>query len=223
MKSEIISGLIGPPKAPAYFSFLESNAPGPFLSSARGERQGKAVDNETWESLERADYLFRKMARRFVKERDRVNIEGITLPGMLILHKIIRDGEQRLGDLAEQLDFTSGAITALSDKLEAKGYVVRRRKEDDRRTVLLDITAKGREMYDRNGNIGARCTKLLFAGFTMEELERQNRFFERIIANLEGFADTLLELAERNASASDAKDAEQKQGRAVNKSNYLSY
>jgi DNA-binding MarR family transcriptional regulator len=66
----------------------------------------------------------------------------------LILHKIIREGEQRLGSLAEQLDFTSGAITALSDKLETGGYTVRKRKEDDRRTVLLGITDKGREMYD---------------------------------------------------------------------------
>ncbi|MCZ4150673.1 MarR family transcriptional regulator, partial [Escherichia coli] len=104
------------------------------------------MEKETWEQLTRADDLFRKMVRRFVKERDRVSVEGVTLPAMLILQKIIRDGEQRLGDLAEQMDFTSGAITALSDKLEAAGYTVRRRKEDDRRTVLLDITAKGREM-----------------------------------------------------------------------------
>lgn len=157
------------------------------------------MTEEQWEQLEEADYLFRKMVRRFVKERDRVSVAGITLPGMLILHKIIREGEQRLGDLAGQLDFTSGAITALSDKLEAGGYTVRRRKEDDRRTVLLDITAKGREVAERNSNIGARCITLLFEGFTEEELELQSRFYERIISNLEGFSDTLLELAQQNA------------------------
>lgn len=56
--------------------------------------------------------------------------------------------------LAEELDFTSGAITALSDKLEAGGYTVRKRKEGDRRTVMLDITDKGREMVELN--IGSR-------------------------------------------------------------------
>lgn len=69
------------------------------------------MSDRDWEALERTDWLFRKMVRRFVKERDRISVEGISLPGMLILHKIIREGEQRLGDLAEQLDFTSGAIT----------------------------------------------------------------------------------------------------------------
>lgn len=176
-----------------------------------------------WERLEEADFLFRKMVRRFVKERDRVNVGGITLPGMLILHKIIREGEQRLGDLAGQLDFTSGAITALSDKLEAGGYTVRRRKEDDRRTVLLDITAKGREMAERNSNIGARCITLLFEGFTEEELEQQSRFYERIISNLEGFSDTLLKLAEHNTQLPAPPCPEQKPRRTATESNYLSY
>lgn len=144
------------------------------------------------------------------------------MPGMLILHTIIRDGEQRLGDLAEQLDFTSGAITALSDKLEAGGYTVRRRKEDDRRTVLLDITARGREMAERNGNIGARCIMLLFEGFTEEELEQQSRFYQRMIGNLEGFSETLLELAQQNAAIPVPAKPEQKP-RPGTKSNYLSY
>lgn len=180
------------------------------------------MEDNPWERLEEADHLFRKMVRRFVKERDRVSVEGISLPGMLILQKIIRDGEQRLGDLAEQLDFTSGAITALSDKLEAGGYTVRRRKEDDRRTVLLDITAKGREMVERNGNIGARCITLLFEGFTDEELEQQSRFYERVIGNLEGFSDTLLKLVQQNAEIPVPQEPEQKP-RAEVKKNYLSY
>lgn len=180
------------------------------------------MSEKSWERLEEADFLFRKMVRRFVKERDRVSVEGIALPGMLILQKIIREGEQRLGDLAEDLDFTSGAITALSDKLEAAGYTVRRRKEDDRRTVLLDITDKGREMVERNGNIGARCITLLFGGFTEEELALQNQFHERIIRNLEGFSDTLLNLAQQNAEVPVPPVPEQKLPGAAKK-NYLSY
>ncbi|WP_268748805.1 hypothetical protein [Paenibacillus sp. FSL R7-269] len=124
--------------------------------------------------------------------------------------------------MAEQLDFTSGAITALSDKLEAGGYTVRRRKEDDRRTVLLDITARGREMAERNGNIGARCIMLLFEGFTEEELEQQSRFYQRMTGNLEGFSETLLELARQNATIPVPAEPEQKR-RGGTKSSYLSY
>lgn len=181
------------------------------------------MSDERWEQLEKADWLFRKMVRRFVKERDRITVEGISLPGMLILHKIIREGEQRLGDLAEQLDFTSGSITALSDKLEAGGYTVRRRKEDDRRAVLLDITNKGREMYERNSNIGTRCIMLLFEGFTEEQLELNSQFFEQIIRNLDNFSVILLELAQQNTEDTVPHFPEQKLQQAEMKSNYLSY
>jgi MarR family transcriptional regulator, organic hydroperoxide resistance regulator len=195
--------------------------PGAFFCWLMEEGRERMTD-EKWERLEEADWLFRKMVRRFVKERDRVNVEGIALPGMLILNKIIREGEQRLGDLAEQLDFTSGAITALSDKLEKGGYTVRRRKEDDRRTVLLDITAKGRELVQRNSNVGARCITLLFEGFTEEELAQQSRFYERMIGNLEGFSDTLLELARQNTEAA-AAHPEQKPRKTAPENKYLSY
>ncbi len=34
------------------------------------------MDKETWEQLTIVDDLYRKMVRRFVKERDRVSVEG---------------------------------------------------------------------------------------------------------------------------------------------------
>ncbi|WP_025688907.1 MarR family winged helix-turn-helix transcriptional regulator [Paenibacillus zanthoxyli] len=177
-----------------------------------------------WDVLEEADWLFRKMVRRFMKERDRINIEGVALPGMMILHKIIREGEQRLSDLAEQLDLTSGAITALCNKLDAAGYTIRRHKEGDRRTVLLSITDKGRAMFERNRSVGSRCIMLLFEGFEQEELTVQNRAFEKVIGNLEGFSEAILELAKQNTDEAPAPGvSERKQSRVSTQPRYLTY
>ncbi|MGW9128830.1 MarR family transcriptional regulator [Paenibacillus chitinolyticus] len=141
---------------------------------------------------EEADWLFRRLVRKFVKERDKISIEGIALPGMLILNSIQSQGEQRLGELAEQLDFTSGAVTALCDKLEAGGYAVRKRSESDRRSIALDITDKGRELLRRNGGLSAHMIGILFGGFTPEELERQIVFSRRLLEKLDGFAEAVL-------------------------------
>ncbi len=149
--------------------------------------------------LEEADWFFRKMVRRFVKERDKISVEGVTLPGLMVLHKLIKEGEQRLGDLAEELDLTSGAITALCDRLEELEFAVRRRSREDRRAVVLDITAKGRAVFLRNRNIGQRCITVLFGGFSEEELNEQIRYFRRITGNLQHFSETILRLAEENA------------------------
>jgi DNA-binding MarR family transcriptional regulator len=139
--------------------------------------------------LEEVDSLFRTLVRRFVKERDKVSIEGISLPGMLILNSILRDGERRLGELAEQLDFTSGAITALCDKLEAGGYAVRKRSPEDRRSVVLDITEKGKELLARTRGTGSYMIDKLFGSFTREELEAQSKFYSKLIEQLDGFAE----------------------------------
>lgn len=179
-----------------------------------------------WSRLEEIDWLFRRMVRKFVKERDKVTVEGIALPGVLILHKVVRDGEQKLGDLAEELDLTSGAITALCDKLEKKGFALRRRMETDRRTVLLDITEEGRRMLDRNREVGRLCITLLFDNFTEQELDSQKAAFTQITDNLEQFAETILKLPEQSSkqlSSTDSTSRSQAAREVPTKSHFLSY
>lgn len=187
------------------------------------------MENLSPHYLEEADWLFRKMVRKFVKERDKITIEGITLPGLMILNKVIHEGEQRLGDLAEELDFTSGAITALCDKLEERDFAVRRRVPEDRRTVLLDITDQGREMYARNQNIGHRCISIMFDGISEEALIAQSGLFRQIINNLEQFSGKILELAKANGEQANAplmqEEASEQSKPTKTKENpyYLSY
>ncbi|MEY8352670.1 MarR family transcriptional regulator [Lachnospiraceae bacterium 54-53] len=124
-------------------------------------------------------------------------VGGISLPSLLILHKIIRDGPQPLGELAEQLDFTTGAVTAVCDNLEQK-KLARRIRGTDRRRIFLDITKEGRELFERHRNIGPCSISLLFDGFTGEMLDQQLAVCRKIIQNLENYSGTLMELTEEN-------------------------
>jgi len=148
------------------------------------------------------------MVRKFVKERDKISVEGVSLPGLMILNKIIRDGEQKLSDLAEQLDFTSGAITAICDKLERFGFAVRKRMAEDRRTILLDITDEGRAMLKRQANIGRCGMQLLFAGFSQMELQVQKEIYRVLNRNLNGFSERILSLAQENAQREEPPENE---------------
>ncbi|MGX4587627.1 MarR family transcriptional regulator [Paenibacillus chitinolyticus] len=161
------------------------------------------MHEKDWALYEEADWLFRRLVRKFVKERDKISVEGITLPGMLILNSINREGEQRMGELAEQLDFTSGAVTALCDKLEAGGFAVRKRSESDRRSVALDITDKGRELLRRNSGLSGHMIDILFGGFSPEELAHQIAFSRRLLEKLEGFAEAVLTYPGEDVEADD--------------------
>ncbi|WP_251035887.1 MarR family winged helix-turn-helix transcriptional regulator [Paenibacillus sp. ISL-20] len=154
-------------------------------------RERSDMEEQDWDLLEEADWHFRKVVRRFVKERDKISVEGISLPGLLILNTIFRDGEQRLGELAEQLDFTSGAVTAICDKLETSGFAIRRRSKTDRRAIALDITEAGRQMLQRNENVGGYMIELIFGAFSHEELREQIHYFKRLNEHLEGFSDSV--------------------------------
>jgi MarR family transcriptional regulator, organic hydroperoxide resistance regulator len=188
------------------------------------------MEDTSKRSMEETDWLFRRMVRKFVKERDKILVEGVTLPGMMIMRKLAMYGEQRMGELAAEMDLTSGAITAICDRLEELGYAVRSRPKEDRRTVVLSITEKGRDMFERNRNIGGRCVSILFDCFTEEELRQQTEFYRILYTKLEHFSETILQLAESNAAGqtkllqpTEKKETTGNLDMSPQKNNYLSY
>lgn len=150
------------------------------------------------QKLQELDHLFRKAVRKFVKERDKIFIEGISLPALMILRKIFIFGEQRLSDLADDLDLSSGAITAQCDKLEKHGLAERHRYKDDRRTIYLRISAQGQEFVKRHSNIGPIHANILFQGFDESELELMHSICIRVIQNLDGLCEKITKVAKQN-------------------------
>ncbi|GEM30978.1 putative HTH-type transcriptional regulator YcgE [Nocardia neocaledoniensis NBRC 108232] len=68
---------------------------------------------------------------------------GITVTDLSCLNLLSMEGPLTPGELARHVGITrGGAVTAMIDRLERSGYVARRRDPDDRRRVLVEITAK---------------------------------------------------------------------------------
>jgi DNA-binding MarR family transcriptional regulator len=90
-----------------------------------------------------------------------------------IVHRAGRIGA---GRLAREAGLTTGALTAVVDRLEEKGYLRRVPDPGDRRRVLIEVT----ELMDRRatelwGRLGERGTPLL-AELSIAELEAVLRF-----------------------------------------------
>ena len=160
------------------------------------------------EYLVELDHVFRKMVRKFVKERDKIIVEGITLPGFMILRKILVAGKQRLSDLADELDLSSGAITAQCDKLEENGLAERIRYKEDRRTIYLDITTEGKSLLKRYEKLGKTNMGIMFDGLTEQELKQQLHITKRILENIEGMSDKMLQAIEHYAQQSKQLEEE---------------
>ena len=78
-----------------------------------------------------------------VGERARSQCRGAALPGLL------HDGPQPAGAIAAATGLTPAAVTALVDRLEARGLLTRKRSDEDRRKVIIEATEKAAEMGER--------------------------------------------------------------------------
>ena len=70
---------------------------------------------------------------------------GLSLPDFLTLRELEAKPVTLTG-LSALLGVTPAAITDRADRLETRGFVLRRRDASDRRLVYLEITPKGRAL-----------------------------------------------------------------------------
>lgn len=88
--------------------------------------------------------LFNNILR--IEERALQDIEGhdLSVTEMHTLEAIGTEGERSMSEAAKKLNITVGTLTTAIAKLMAKGYVERRRTDEDKRVVRVKLTEKGR-------------------------------------------------------------------------------
>jgi DNA-binding MarR family transcriptional regulator len=101
------------------------------------------------------------------------------------LHWAGRPYRRKAGELARHADLTSGAMTSRLDALEGDGLVRRLRDPDDRRSVLVELTDKGRKKHDQGMGIQAKKEILLAEALTNREKEQLNSLLRRVMLTLE--------------------------------------
>jgi DNA-binding MarR family transcriptional regulator len=68
----------------------------------------------------------------------------VTAQELLAIDHLDMDGAMGPSDLARRLHMTTGAMTALADRLDERGYVAREAHPSDRRRLVLSLTQKAR-------------------------------------------------------------------------------
>jgi DNA-binding MarR family transcriptional regulator len=71
---------------------------------------------------------------------------GVNRTDLNCLDIIQRTGSMTAGELAVQSGLTTGAVTAVVDRLEEAGYVRRVRDDVDRRRVMVEVTPEFQEL-----------------------------------------------------------------------------
>jgi DNA-binding MarR family transcriptional regulator len=93
----------------------------------------------------------------------------LTPPHAGILRAIAAEPGRSQQALSGQLGLLPSRVVAYVDELENRGYVERRRNPDDRRLHALYVTASGKKLLSKIGELGRQHDRLLTAGLNSQQ------------------------------------------------------
>jgi DNA-binding MarR family transcriptional regulator len=110
---------------------------------------------------------------------------GISVPELLALENLDSDGGLGPSELARRLQLSTGAVTALVDRLEASGHAVRAAHPSDRRRVVVTRTPKASaDLAEEAAPLASEIHRLA-EDLSDEELQAIGKFLDGFISIVE--------------------------------------
>ncbi|NLY65549.1 MAG: MarR family transcriptional regulator [Alcaligenaceae bacterium] len=85
--------------------------------------------------------------------------------------------------IARIAEVDTGAMTRTLDRLEKKGFLVRKRSEQDRRVIKLELTEKGKQVMEKLLPSVTEAMNHHLQGFNKEEIELLKKLLIRMLLN----------------------------------------
>jgi len=114
----------------------------------------------------------------FAKEFRRHGISATVFNAMRILIQG-PDSGQRIGEIGEQLIQRVPDITRLIERMERDGYVRRQRDSDDRRAVMIRLTAAGKRKCESLYPVVGSSHKAQLAHMSERELKQLHKLLDK--------------------------------------------
>ncbi len=129
------------------------------------KKYGKKVDLAlaTWVKLARAFSSFSK------KSSEKIKSFGLTQPQFAVIEALGHLGSLKVGEICDKMLVSGGNMTLVLDNIEKLGYLERIPSKEDRRAIDVQLTQKGRELFDEIFKVHAEHITKLMSVLTPEE------------------------------------------------------
>lgn len=111
-----------------------------------------------------------------------LNEIDLTYTQYIVMMVLWEQGDVNVKTLGESLLLDSGTLTPVLKKLEAKGYILRKRCEKDERNLLVCLTNEGEALKDRAMSIPARMGDCMH--LTREEAAQLYDLLYKLLGNV---------------------------------------
>lgn len=102
-----------------------------------------------------------------------------------ILYVLWQQDGITISTLSARTSLANTTLTAMLDRMEKLGLIVRKPDPADRRSRLIALTEKARSLQDDYNNISQQMNEMYYAGFTDEEIVVFEGYLQRVLNNLE--------------------------------------
>lgn len=133
----------------------------------------------------RLEEQMRVILRTLRRELNRLFEGTATRSEFFILRSLSENGPQRPTLLAEQFELATSQVTALTDRLYKAGFVTRTRSTDDRRSIVLALTAEGEAAFHDLEIVRRKYLQDRFGTLTEEELHAMVQVFDKILLTMD--------------------------------------
>ena len=102
-----------------------------------------------------------------------------------ILYVLWQNDEISISSLSAQTSLANTTLTAMLDRMESLGLVVRKLDPKDRRNRLIALTEKAKSLQDDYDRISQQMNELYYTDFTESEIVQFESYLQRVLNNLE--------------------------------------
>lgn len=102
-----------------------------------------------------------------------------------ILYVLWQNDEISISSLSAQTSLANTTLTAMLDRMEKNGLIVRKFDPRDRRNRLIVLTEKAKSLQDDYTRISQRMNEIYYTGFTEKEIQQFEAYLQRVLSNLE--------------------------------------
>jgi DNA-binding MarR family transcriptional regulator len=113
------------------------------------------------------------------------SFKDITTNDMHVIEAIGTGEPKNMSSIAKTLSVTVGTLTIAMNNLVKKGYVIRKRSEEDRRVVFISLSEKGRQAFIAHKKFHENLIQSTIEGLSEEEIQvlvkafsNMNKFFK---------------------------------------------
>jgi DNA-binding MarR family transcriptional regulator len=149
---------------------------------AAWEAEIPGVDLEIEAAVQRINWIFRRIRRRMDAT---LADHGLSYEEWGLLGHLSRSGSPYTstpGKLAEMQGLSSGAMTNRLDRLEEAGLIRRRPDRDDRRSLQVELTDKGHELWLDTVHAQAAKEAAIGAALSRRELAQLNNLLRKVLS-----------------------------------------